>query len=36
MELQIQPDWEQVAIAFIAIVQAIKGLILMFKKKSKQ
>lgn len=25
-------DWEQVAIAFVAVVQAIKGLILIFKK----
>ena len=32
---QLQQDWEQIAIAFVAIVQAIKGLILLFKKKSK-
>jgi len=34
MDIVIQQDWEQVAIAFIAIVQAIKGLILLFKKKT--
>jgi len=35
MDIVIQQDWEQVAIAFVAIVQAIKGLLLIFKKKTK-
>jgi len=34
MKVQIVQDWEQISIAFIAVVQAIKGLILIFKKKN--